>query len=147
TSRSVLVFINTATYAPSAAAPCSEDARSRSDAMPARIVEEERQSRRGPDRGPRPARDCDRAPAPPAPPGPRHSACGADRGQAEGLAGLCESLTGFAVASKGIQLAAFACEPPPAYVIVIANRATQRRARTAKAGAAAASAPPSARSV
>src|SRR5216117_560456 len=53
TSRSVLVFINTATYAPSAAAPCSEDGRSRYDAMPGRIVEEERQSRRGPDRGPR----------------------------------------------------------------------------------------------
>src|SRR5881397_3143678 len=38
---------------------------------------------------PRPARVCDRAPAPPAPLGPRHSACGADRGQAAGLAGLC----------------------------------------------------------
>src|SRR5437867_31937 len=65
-------------------------------AMPVRIVlgakapcdEAERRLTRARS-DPRPARVCDRAPAPPAPPGPRHSACGADRGQAAGLAGLC----------------------------------------------------------
>jgi len=88
------VFINTATHAPSAAA---SDARSDDDAMPGRIVEEERQSRRGPDRGPRPARDCDRAPAPPAP---------------GGLAGL------RSLPSKHIRAG------PPADVVVFMNTGT-----------------------
>src|SRR6059036_206229 len=89
----VLVAINTATYAPSAAA---SDARSddEGDASEHRTGREAPcdEAERRPTRArsdPRPARVCDRAPAPPAPLGPRHSACGADRGQAEGLAGLC----------------------------------------------------------
>jgi len=57
------------TFALSAAAPCSEDARSRSEAMPGRIVEAERQSRRGPDRRRLVEPAIDRAPAPPAPEG------------------------------------------------------------------------------
>src|SRR5881296_4710674 len=61
---------------------------------------------------PRPARVGDRAPAPPAPPGPRHSACGADRGQAGGLAGL--SVTSCASALSG----------PPADVGVFMNTGT-----------------------
>src|SRR6058998_2764121 len=62
------------------------------------------EDKRLPDEGPMARRLVEpaihRAPAPPAPPGPRHSACGADRGQAAGLVGLSKSLTGFAVASK-----------------------------------------------
>src|SRR5213594_3110368 len=89
----VLVAINTATYAPSAAASDarSDDEGDASEHRPRREAPCDEAERR-PTRArsdPRPARVCDRAPAPPAPLGPRHSACGADRGQAEGLAGLC----------------------------------------------------------
>src|SRR5213593_3230670 len=67
---------------------------------------------RGPDRTRARARVGDRAPAPPAPPGPRHSACGADRGQAGGLAGQCA--TSCAGTFSG----------PPADVVVFMNTGT-----------------------
>ena len=62
----VLLFVNTVTFALSAAA---SDARSEAEAMPGRIVEAERQSRRGPDRRRLVEPAIDRAPAPPAPEG------------------------------------------------------------------------------
>src|SRR5213594_2221108 len=98
-----------ATYAPSAAA---SDARSgdEGDASEHRRGGATTQTRARSD--PRPARDCDRAPAPPAPPGPRHSACGADRGQAEGLAGL------HSPPSKHMRAG------PPADVVVFVNTGT-----------------------
>src|SRR5437867_8895058 len=108
--------MNTATYAPRAAASAarSDDEGDASEHRPRREAPCDEAERR-PTRArsdPRPARVGDRAPAPPAPPGPRHSACGADRGQAVGLAGLC--VTSCASALSG----------PPADVGVFMNTGT-----------------------